>query len=91
MMGTSIGSIVYGLAGEVPRDIVVASISGRLVRPDLAEQVLAQVDALAFAAAAAVGQFTGEAFTVDNNGGHTTTEGVLVVSGRVVCVRPEHT
>lgn len=65
----------------MPLDVVIPSVSRRLVGIQLAEQMLAQIDALANAAPAAIGQHARESFVANLDVGHTAAEGVLVRTG----------
>ena len=86
-----IGWTVIDLPGrEVPVNVVVPSVPGWLVRPDLAEEMLAQVDGLANTAAAAVREGTVEGLAVNDDFGLTTAEGVLVRTWSVIGVGTEH-
>ena len=69
---------------------MVASIAGGLVRVQLAEEMLAEIDGLADAAAASIGEHAGVGLAVDLNTGHAAAIGILVASGAVICIVAEH-
>lgn len=75
---------------ELPLDIVIAAVPGGLIRIQLAEKMLAEIDGLADAAAAAVGEHAREGLAVNLDAGHAAAEGVLVRARRVVGIGAEH-
>ena len=69
---------------------MIAAVSRGLIRVQLAEQMLAEIDGLVDAATAAVGEHAGVGFAVDLDAGHAAAEGILVGSWGVVGVGAEH-
>lgn len=69
---------------------MIPSITRWFIRIQLAEEMLTQIDGLADAAAAAIGQHPREGLAVDLDAGHAAAEGVFVWAGGVVGVGAEH-
>ena len=67
-----------------------AAISWGLVWVQLAEEMLAQIDGLADAATASIGEHAGVGFAIDLDAGHAAAVGVFMASWAVIRILAKH-
>ena len=85
-----LGRAVNGSGGELPGYVVVAAVSRGVLGEELAVKVLAEIDGLAVAATAFVGQHATVRVASNFDAGHTAAVGVFVGTRGVVGIVAKH-